>query len=125
MPMSLSLGEDADRHAGVVFRVTSSGNDTNEYDGYYAGIQLSGEDILGEADGSGSTKLKSTQMDVSANMQYHVRVSAFLGSELSVCVNDMVAAKITVTDVTYTEGKNGVCVYGVEALFDNISAAEP
>lgn len=114
---------DLDGHAGVVFRVTSPGNGTDEYDGYYAGIKLTGEVILGTADG-GWTELKSAQMDVSADTQYHIRVSA-VGSDISVFVGDMDTAKITVTDNTYSDGQDGVRVYAAEALFDNISLASP
>ncbi|KUI53470.1 Xylosidase/arabinosidase [Cytospora mali] len=116
-------GGDSDGHAGVVFRASTLGKGTDEYNGYYAGIKLSGEVLLGRANGSW-TELKSTQMDVSANTHYHIRVKA-VGSDISIFVDNMDAAKITVTDDTYSEGQDGVRVYAAEALFDNISVATP
>ena len=116
-------GGDEDGNAGVVFRVTSPGNGTDDYYGYYAGINATGMVTLGKADGSW-TELGSALMDISANTQYHIRVTA-VDSDINVFIDDLDTAKITVTDATYSDGQEGVRVYGVEAQFDNISAARP
>lgn len=121
--VTITGGDSADGHAGVVFRVNYPGNGTDEYEGYYAGIKMTGQVILGTAGGNW-TELGSAQVDVSADTQYHIRVSA-VGSDISIFVDDLDTAKITVTDGTYSDGQDGVRVYAAEALFDNISLVTP
>lgn len=115
------VGGDGD--AGLLFRATSPSSGVNAFEGYYAGISTTGTVTLGKSNGSW-TEIGSTKADIAANAQYHVRVTA-VGSEIRVFVADMNEAKITVTDETYIEGKDGVRVFAAEASFDNISVARP
>lgn len=112
-----------DGDAGLLFRTTSPSNGLNAFEGYYAGISTGGSVTLGKANGTW-TQIGAAQFDISANVQYHVRVTA-IGRELSVFVEDMETPKIAISDETYTEGQDGVRVYSVGALFDNISVARP
>ncbi|KAI3394507.1 hypothetical protein diail_2596 [Diaporthe ilicicola] len=114
---------DGDGNAGLLFRTTSPANGSIGYDGYYAGISSTGTAVLGKTNGSW-TEIGSAEVDVSANTQYHVRVTT-VGSKISVFVEDMDTAKIAVTDGTYVDGQHGVRVSASEALFDNISVAKP
>lgn len=110
-----------DGDAGLLFRTTSPSNGLNAFEGYYAGISTGGTVTLGKANGTW-TQIGEAQFDISANLQYHVRVTA-VGREISVFVEDMETPKIAISDETYTEGQDGVRVSAVEALFDNISVA--
>lgn len=112
-----------DGDAGLLFRTTSPSNGLNAFEGYYAGISTGGSVTLGKANGTW-TQIGAAQFDISANVQYHVHVTA-VGRQISVFVEDMETAKIAVSDETYTEGQDGVRVFAVEALFDNISVARP
>lgn len=112
-----------DGDAGLLFRTTSPSNGLNAFEGYYAGISTGGSVTLGKANGSW-TQIGAAQFGISANVQYHVRVTA-IGREISVFVEDMETPKIAISDETYTEGQDGVRVYSVGALFDNISVARP
>lgn len=120
--VTISFAAGLDAHAGAVFRATSTGNGTVDLDGYFAVIKMPGEITLGMARGDMWTEVNATRMEVSASTQYHLRVSA-VGSDISVFVDDMDTAKVTMTDGTYTEGQDGVRVYAAEALFDNVSLA--
>lgn len=114
---------DGDGDAGLLFRTTSPSSGANSFEGYYAGISTTGTVTLGKANGSW-TEIGAAKLDISANAQYHVRVTA-VGSEIKVFVGDMNEAKIAVTDETYIEGQDGVRVFAAAALFDNISVAKP
>lgn len=112
-----------DGDAGLLFRTATPSNGLNAFEGYYAGISSGGSVTLGKANGTW-TQIGAAQFDISANVQYHVRVTA-IGREISVFVEDMETPKIAISDETYTEGQDGVRVYSVGALFDNISVARP
>ncbi|KAJ9144131.1 Arabinoxylan arabinofuranohydrolase [Pleurostoma richardsiae] len=105
--------------AAVVFRATSLSTNVDAYAGYYAGISTGGTVVLGKADG-GWTQLGLAAAAVTAADQVHMRVVA-VGSTIEVFVEDMVTPKISVTDSTYINGADGVRVFLVMALFDNIS----
>lgn len=112
-----------DGDAGLLFRTTSPSNGLNAFEGYYAGISTGGSVTLGKANGTW-TQIGAAQFDISANVQYHVRVKA-IGREIGVFVEDMESPKIAISDETYTEGQDGVRVFSVGALFDNISVVSP
>lgn len=112
-----------DGDAGLLFRTVSPSIGSNAFEGYYAGISTTGSVTLGKANGSW-TEIGAAKHDISANKQYHVRVTA-VGREISVFVEDMETAKIAISDETYTEGQDGVRIFMAGALFDNISVARP
>ncbi|KAK2599725.1 hypothetical protein N8I77_011455 [Diaporthe amygdali] len=114
---------DGDGNAGLLFRTTSAGSGLDAYEGYYSGISTAGTVVLGKANGSW-TEIGAAKVEVSANVQYHIRVTA-VGSSISVFVGDMDTPKISVADETYTEGQDGVRAFATEALFDNVSVARP
>ncbi|RHZ55468.1 hypothetical protein CDV55_101642 [Aspergillus turcosus] len=108
----------ASGNAGLLFRASNPGIGADAYNGYYAGIAASGSVVLGRASNSW-TRLGSSPADVAANKVHHVRVQA-MHKALSLFVDDMSKAKVSVTDGAYTSGMNGVRVYDTGATFDNI-----
>lgn len=104
--------------AGLLFRASNPGIGADAYNGYYAGIGASGSVVLGRVSNSW-TRLGISPADVAANKVHHVKVQA-MDKALSLFVDDMSKAKVSVTDGTYTSGMNGVRVYDTGATFDNI-----
>ena len=113
----VSLGAAGD--AGLIFRVNSPTTGADTYNGYLAGLDMTGKVILGKTNGIW-TPITSTNMTVTANTLYHMKIVA-QGSSITVFVNDMVTPKITVTDTTYTSGSVGVRTYNADAKFDNLT----
>jgi hypothetical protein len=104
-------------NAGLVFRASNPSIGADAYNGYYAGISISGV-FLGRASNSW-TQLGSSSADLAANKVHHVKVQA-VNKALDIFVDDMSKAKVSVTDGTYSSGMNGVRVYDTGAAFDNI-----
>jgi hypothetical protein len=104
---------------GIIFRVSNPGTGADTYQGYYAGLNLSGSVVLGKANNNW-TQITQTNMTVTANTWYHMKVVAN-GANIAVYVTDMATPKINVTDASYSTGLIGVRTYNANAKFDNIS----
>lgn len=108
-------------NAGLIFRVTNPGNGTDSYNGYYAGLNLSGSVVLGKA-ANNWAQLALTNMTVAADTWYHIKVVAS-GSNIKVYVGDMNTPKINTNDSQFTSGSIGVRTFNTNAGFDNIVAS--
>ncbi|GAM42378.1 hypothetical protein TCE0_044f16297 [Talaromyces pinophilus] len=84
----------ASGNAGLVFRVTNPRVGADAYNGYYAGILLPASLLV-----------------------HHVKVEV-VNTTLNFFVDDMNKVLVSITGGTYTNGMNGVRVYGTEATFD-------
>jgi nitrous oxide reductase len=81
----------------------------------FVGISASGV-FVGRASNSW-TELGSVSVDLAINQAHHVKAEV-VDTVLSVFVDDMSHALVSVTDGTYTSGMNGVRVFGTDATFD-------
>lgn len=109
--------------AGAIFRASSLGTGMDAMNGYYAGLNESGNAlVLGRMDGSW-TELTSVPLPLSTNTWYRVKVVA-VGSDIRVYVTDMNAPKIHVTDATWTSGVVGVRAHFTEASFDDVTVTK-
>lgn len=109
--------------AGLIFRATSLGTGSDAMNGYYAGINESGDAlVLGRMNGAW-TQLASVPLTIAASTWYHVKVVA-VGSDIRVYVGDMSAPKIHVTDGTWTSGAVGVRAHYTNAWFDLVTVTK-
>jgi hypothetical protein len=109
--------------AGLVFRASNVREGRDAYNGYYAGISTRGQLILGKTNGTWQ-QLATASLTIRSRTTYHMRVTA-VGSVIKIFIDDMTTPKITVTDSTYTSGKDGVRVLNASANFGNVSVAKP
>jgi hypothetical protein len=111
--------------AGVIFRVTNPSIGADAYEGYYAGISLSGNQVMvGRADGKTWTPLKVVSHPVPPDKSTNVQVKA-RGSRIEVTVNGEDRPIISITDETWTRGQVGVRMYTTDneraiSTFDNV-----
>jgi hypothetical protein len=111
--------------AGVVFRVSKPTIGADAYEGYYAGVSSSDNQIiLGRASGKAWTPLKIVAHAIAPGRGTTLRVTA-VGERIEVRVNDEKAPAISLTDATYVAGQAGVRVYTTDsdhmtAAFDNV-----
>ncbi|HEY0685452.1 MAG TPA: family 16 glycoside hydrolase [Steroidobacter sp.] len=109
--------------AGLIFRATSLGAGADAMNGYYAGINESGDTlILGRMNGAW-TQLASAPLSIAANTWYRLKVVA-MGSDIRVYVGDMSNPKIHVTDGTWSSGAVGVRAHFTNASFDLVTATK-
>ncbi len=107
--------------AGLIFRATSLGTGADAMNGYYAGLNESGDAlVLGRMNGTW-TQLASVPLTIAANTWYRLKVVA-MGSDIRVYVGDMSNPKIHVTDSTWTAGAVGVRAHFTNASFDVVTA---
>ena len=104
---------------GLLFRASNVSLGADEYNGYYVGISIAGNVVLGKANGSWSP-LKTTSMSIVANTWYQVRVVA-RGTSIKVYVDDMTTPKIDFVDASFSTGSIGVRTYNATTRWDNIS----
>lgn len=103
--------------AGAIFRASSLGTGADAMNGYYAGLNESGDAlVLGRMNGVW-TQLASVPLTIAVNTWYHLKVVA-VGSDIRVYVTDMNAPKIHVTDGTWASGAVGVRAHFTNASFD-------
>lgn len=109
--------------AGLIFRATSLGTGPDAMNGYYAGLNESGDTlVLGRMNGTW-TQLASVPLTIAANTAYRLKVVA-MGSDIRVYVGDMSNPKIHVTDSTWTAGAVGVRAHFTNASFDLVTATK-
>jgi hypothetical protein len=105
--------------AGAIFRATRLGNGADAMNGYYAGLNDSGDGVvLGRMDGSW-TQLASAPMTVRTNTWHRLKVTAS-GVNIRVYVDDMTTPKINVADATFASGVVGVRAHFTNASFDDV-----
>lgn len=111
--------------AGVVFRVSKPSIGADAYEGYYAGVSASANQIiLGRADGRTWTPLKLATHDVRSDGSTKLSVTA-RGNRIEVRVNDEEKPILSITDDRWTTGQVGVRMYTTDndrafASFDNV-----
>lgn len=109
--------------AGLIFRATSLGAGADAMNGYYAGLNESGDTlVLGRMNGTW-TQLASVPVSIAANTWYRLKVVA-MGSDIRVYVGDMSNPKIHVTDGTWSSGAVGVRAHFTNASFDLVTATK-
>ncbi|GAB0145579.1 hypothetical protein EsHS_00006006 [Epichloe bromicola] len=118
---NVALSKNGDGNGGLVFRATELGNGPDAYHGYYVGITTAGKVLLGRADGTWNP-LGSSQVSISANQMYHIRVQA-MGDLINVFVEDMMNPKMSVRDGTFKRGSAGVRVFRTGATVDNFAVS--
>ncbi|HSV13568.1 MAG TPA: beta-L-arabinofuranosidase domain-containing protein, partial [Tepidisphaeraceae bacterium] len=97
--------------AGVIFRVSKPSIGADAYQGYYAGISASGNQvILGRADGLTWTPLKIVPHVMSAERSTKLSVTA-VGNGIEVRVNDETSPAIAIADDRWTTGQIGVRMF--------------
>jgi hypothetical protein len=109
--------------AGLMFRATSLGTGADAMNGYYAGLNESGDAlVLGRMNGTW-TQLASVPLSIAANTWYRLKVVA-MGSDMRVYVGDMSNPKIHVTDGRFSSGAVGVRAHYTNASFDLVTATK-
>ena len=112
------VGNNGD--GGVIFRASRLSFGADEYNGYYAGINAGGDQvILGKANGQW-TPLRIVSMSINPDTWYSMRVEAE-GASIKVYVNDMTTPKIIHTDNSFASGMIGVRSYDAITRWDNLS----
>jgi hypothetical protein len=111
--------------AGVIFRVSKPSIGPDAYEGYYAGISASSNQvILGRADGRSWTPLKIIGRPIPGDASTKLSVTA-IGNRIEVRLHDDRAPLISLVDDHYTTGHLGVRMYTTDndravATFDNV-----
>lgn len=115
-----------DANAGAVFRVKtpllSGKSDSNDFEGYFAGISLTRRVLFGKVVDGAWVSLQDLDLPpgVNATAPTMLRVKA-VGQRIQVFVNDMNTAKVDTTDGTYSVGQTGIRSYNCAARFDDLS----
>ncbi|KAJ6781228.1 hypothetical protein PWT90_05091 [Aphanocladium album] len=104
-------------NCGLVFRVSDPSD--SGYRGYYAALDVEKKKISLSVVDNDSKEIGSADFSVKNGGKWHMRVSAQADS-ISVYVDDMKTAKITVKDKTFTKGAAGVRIAHVEFMLDNM-----
>jgi len=111
---------DNNAQGGVVFRVSKPADGPNAFIGYYAGLNTSGQIVLGKSNNSWS-EIKSISATINKSTAYHLRVIT-KGSSIKLFVDDMTTPKISVTDNSYKTGAIGLRAYGGQTvIYENVS----
>jgi hypothetical protein len=108
----------ASGQAGVMLRTTNAGTGADAANGYYIG--LDGSTLFAGKMNGGWTGLGSTPVSIAQNTTHRLKV-AMNGSTFQVYVDDMVNARLTFTDSTYSAGQVGVRAHYGAAEFDNMT----
>ncbi|NOY09345.1 MAG: family 43 glycosylhydrolase [Spirochaetes bacterium] len=109
---------------GLLFRVKNAGMGSLLFNGYYAGLNPSENNlIIGRSDGREWTTLKTYSMTVNTDTVYKMKIVTS-GPNIKVYVTDMVTPKVDINDSVYYEGEAGVRSSGSIAYFDNISISD-
>lgn len=104
---------------GVIFRVSDPSEGTNSYRGYYAGFDAERNKVIFGIANYDWTETRSVDFKVKGGGKWHMRVLA-QGETISIFVDDMKTAKITVKDATYAKGGAGVRNLYADTIFDNV-----
>ena len=97
--------------AGVIFRVRNASIGADAYEGYYAGVSATGNEVIvGRADGRSWTPLKIVRHPIPADRGTRIEVTA-RGNRIEVRLNGQPEPVMTVTDDTWKSGQVGVRMY--------------
>jgi hypothetical protein len=111
--------------AGVIFRVSKPSIGPDAYEGYYAGISASANQVLlGRADGKTWTPLKLVGHAIPADKSTKLTVTA-IGDRIELRLGDETAPIATLADDHYSSGQLGVRMYSTDndravSAFDNV-----
>jgi len=108
-------------NAGVIFRVNNPTVGSDNLQGYYAGITLSGRVQLGRLDNNWTELGNEVAPPISVDTVYRLKVVA-KGPNIDVYVNN--THVVSAVDNTFTEGAIGLRTYKANATFDNIHVTE-
>lgn len=114
----LLLQKSGGGNVGFIVRANDLGSGADSYRGYYVGIGTDGKLTLGAANYNWR-EISSRDVGFTDNRWYHIKVIC-AGDSISIYVDDMANAKITVRDGTFRSGKVGVRVFRSAAKADNI-----
>ena len=118
--MDADIAVDANGDAGMVFDVTNPGVGLDTYNGYYAGLDASHQQIvLGKATNSW-TVLAHQPYSIQADVVYHLRVVA-KGNGFGVYINGQYVTGAY--DDSFSHGAVGVRTMGTAVSFDNVKVA--
>lgn len=106
-------------NAGLIFRVISSSSGADSLSGYYVGLGTGNYVQLGKENYSW-TELARVAHSININEVYHLKLIVD-DSNIKIYVNDMDTPVINIMDSSFSMGSVGVRVFGVSALYDNIS----
>jgi Beta-L-arabinofuranosidase, GH127 len=112
--------------AGVIFRVSNPSIGADAYEGYYAGVSASSNQVmLGRADGKKWIPLKVVGHRIGADNSTTLRVTA-RGARIDVTLNDQAKPIISINDEKWLRGQVGVRMYttdndGAVSAFDNVN----
>lgn len=106
-------------NGGIIFRVSDPSEGTNSYRGYYAGLDAERNKVIFGVANYGWTETRSVDFKVKGGGKWHMRVCA-QADTISIFVDDMHTAKITLQDATYAKGSAGVRNWYADTIFDNV-----
>ena len=111
---------DDNAQAGLLFRINNASDGADIFQGYYVGLNTSGQIVLGKSDYRW-TEIKSLNAIIKKETTYHIRVMA-IGSSIKVFVDDMNSPKLEANDTSFSSGSIGLRGYGGETIiFENVS----
>ncbi len=111
--------------AGIIFRVTKPAIGPDAYQGYYAGVSASAQQVvLGRADGRRWLPIQTTAQAIATNGITRLTVTA-QGNRIQVRLNDSATPVLSITDDTWIAGQAGLRMYTTDndravAAFDNV-----
>ncbi|QDU58937.1 DUF4185 domain-containing protein [Aeoliella mucimassa] len=109
--------------AGLLFRGSEYHTGTDQFAGYYAGIQPGTGVVLGRMDQGSWALLASATMPIVAGQNYHLKVIAE-GDLIEVYLDDMTTPCFAVVDATYGSGTTGLRAFSSVATWDNFSISD-
>lgn len=116
--VKIQVGDAGD--GGVIFRADRLSLGSDDYCGYFVGINAANNQILlGKANGDWSM-LQSVSHDIKANKWYQLRVIAE-GANIKVFVDDMHTPDIEYVDDSFSTGMIGVRSYQAITKWDDIN----
>ena len=107
--------------AGVVFRVNDPGTGTDNYKGYYVGVDSNSSLVFGKADAGRWQELDRVDLAFTLSRWYRLKVVAS-GASIRVYVDEVL--KIDATDASYDRGAIGLRTWRAEADWDNVTVAK-
>ncbi|TRX21675.1 DUF1080 domain-containing protein [Flavobacterium franklandianum] len=114
---------DDNAQGGLIFRVNNPSDGADTYQGYYVGLNTSGQIVLGKSNNAW-TQIKSTSAIIRKATPYHLRV-VVNGSNIKVYLDNMDVPKLEATDNTFQKGSIGLRGYGGETvIFENVSVID-
>lgn len=105
-------------NAGIMFRASDIGKGGDQYRGYYAGVSLVGDLVLGRVNNDWR-ELSRAKISVSADRPLTIKALA-TGDQIAIYVDNIDRPALNVRDGTFRSGKVGVRTHETEAVFDNM-----